>query len=736
MLRKMSFRKRYLLSFLLILIPVVLFLSVIGYIYNNNNIHYTNNTTLEKFTYATENISNILAQMDACALSAEKLETNLVRGQNGRVSVRNDSLVVEELERAENQFVPQISALYYLRGDENIYTSEGKVRYSFFETGIQGRYDLNRSRLFSRMMYLKVPLLMPVMDGKGESVALSYIYPLSSDGLNWDAVLLFFLTDDVMQNEFVRYLGSIPGDLHVFNTAYMSLITCLSEDEPLLDFETVSRQNGVGVQTMGDLITVSVKNPVYGLNFTLVSRSSVFYGELEEGNYRIRVLAAITLGTLLILFAYLTFFNYKPIRGLMNDITGKNQLQGVEGNELEFIRDYYTQSVENLEMQLAQLTPHVTRTFVQKLVRGKITNRAEYDTLSRYAGISFTAHWFCTLYLLMGRDTNMMDDVLQLISHFEQEGVGLIYSELEEENAVCLVVNYNAPGGREQIFVREMGERLLTQLRRQTVSFTRLGIGMPRTDPLEMRESFAEAGVAAQMSREEAICVYTPENDSLSDENGTWQGFDKSLAFRLTEAVHMGDHDSAVTIVEEMLRSMGDDANSVLIFRFYTGNLVNLLLRTAMDEKINVSKKQVQTLLSCQDAGTFKVSADEFIGTLCDEVGKKQVREQSEISERVMNWILTHYKDWDLSIQTVADGAGIRKTQVTAILRDNLGLNLVQYVSYLRMQEFKRLLTETDRPINELVIEIGYSDVSNFLRKFKVTEGVTPGQYRNTHKEK
>ena len=33
--------------------------------------------------------------------------------------------------------------------------------------------------------------------------------------------------------------------------------------------------------------------------------------------------------------------------------------------------------------------------------------------------------------------------------------------------------------------------------------------------------------------------------------------------------------------------------------------------------------------------------------------------------------------------------------------------------------------------IKEIVAEIGYIDVANFVRKFKGYEGVTPGQYRD-----
>ena len=52
------------------------------------------------------------------------------------------------------------------------------------------------------------------------------------------------------------------------------------------------------------------------------------------------------------------------------------------------------------------------------------------------------------------------------------------------------------------------------------------------------------------------------------------------------------------------------------------------------------------------------------------------------------------------------------------------------------MDQFKELLVSTNRPIKELVAEVGYFDVSNFTRKFRIEHGMTPGQYRKKHQIK
>ena len=85
-----------------------------------------------------------------------------------------------------------------------------------------------------------------------------------------------------------------------------------------------------------------------------------------------------------------------------------------------------------------------------------------------------------------------------------------------------------------------------------------------------------------------------------------------------------------------------------------------------------------------------------------------------------------------MSIQLAADELSLRKSQIASILKEDVGQNFVQYISYLLMNEFKRMLVETDMTIQEIVAAIGYSDVSNFLRKFKSIEGITAGQDRKS----
>ena len=61
-------------------------------------------------------------------------------------------------------------------------------------------------------------------------------------------------------------------------------------------------------------------------------------------------------------------------------------------------------------------------------------------------------------------------------------------------------------------------------------------------------------------------------------------------------------------------------------------------------------------------------------------------------------------------------------------------MGISEYVANKRLEKSMYLLTKTDLSLQEIVAQIGNSDISGFVRFFKQKTGLTPGQYRKNHK--
>ena len=52
----------------------------------------------------------------------------------------------------------------------------------------------------------------------------------------------------------------------------------------------------------------------------------------------------------------------------------------------------------------------------------------------------------------------------------------------------------------------------------------------------------------------------------------------------------------------------------------------------------------------------------------------------------------------------------------------------------LRIEAAKKLLVETDVPLNDIVLRVGYYSASSFIKRFREAEKMTPMAYREAHK--
>ncbi len=76
--------------------------------------------------------------------------------------------------------------------------------------------------------------------------------------------------------------------------------------------------------------------------------------------------------------------------------------------------------------------------------------------------------------------------------------------------------------------------------------------------------------------------------------------------------------------------------------------------------------------------------------------------------------------------QALAKHACLSVTQFKKIFKDSTGLTCQQYLTKLRMEKAKALITHTDTPISIVSELCGYQGQSAFCRKFKQYYSVTP----------
>ena len=83
-----------------------------------------------------------------------------------------------------------------------------------------------------------------------------------------------------------------------------------------------------------------------------------------------------------------------------------------------------------------------------------------------------------------------------------------------------------------------------------------------------------------------------------------------------------------------------------------------------------------------------------------------------------------------LSVDDLANAAGLSRSQLARRMRAVFGVSAMQYVQRVRLKEALTLLLQTDVSVGRIATRCGYYDQSSFTRHFKRWFGTTPGQLR------
>jgi len=93
-------------------------------------------------------------------------------------------------------------------------------------------------------------------------------------------------------------------------------------------------------------------------------------------------------------------------------------------------------------------------------------------------------------------------------------------------------------------------------------------------------------------------------------------------------------------------------------------------------------------------------------------------------------YIEENFANPDLSLKHLSDRFQISGKYASYLFKTEFDMKFVDFVTELRMKEAERLLVETDCPLQDIALQVGYANAITFGRVFKRISGITPGDYR------
>lgn len=110
-----------------------------------------------------------------------------------------------------------------------------------------------------------------------------------------------------------------------------------------------------------------------------------------------------------------------------------------------------------------------------------------------------------------------------------------------------------------------------------------------------------------------------------------------------------------------------------------------------------------------------------------EEEGRKNL---SRVVLCAKKYLEGKYSDGELSVKDIANACAVNSSYLSRVFKAEMGINLIDYLTKIRLQKALYYLGHTDMMIYEVAEKVGYKSQHYFCVAFKKVLGISPTEYR------
>jgi len=143
--------------------------------------------------------------------------------------------------------------------------------------------------------------------------------------------------------------------------------------------------------------------------------------------------------------------------------------------------------------------------------------------------------------------------------------------------------------------------------------------------------------------------------------------------------------------------------------------------------KVNNQLLTIIPTLSNMDDLCYKLqeAIDAFTDCMFEHVPSKN----TELIKKAIHYISKHFAN-PITLDDVADLVHLNPAYFSSVFKQSTGSSFKEYLNMVRIEEGKRLLSNTDYSLIDIAIATGFENQSYFTKVFKKYTGLTPKQFR------
>jgi len=400
------------------------------------------------------------------------------------------------------------------------------------------------------------------------------------------------------------------------------------------------------------------------------------------------------------------------------------------GSELDQIITWVDNIIIQKEMIEAKYNSNnklVKNQLLEMLLKGEISNISNLKGWGDDSELELVKGWFSVFAMKPYEDKCRMyyEWDVDILNSVLSKYPNLNTLELSDENVFVLIIC--ADSAKK---VEEFELEIISVIQNIYPNhFVKIGIGKRYGQISYLNNSFFEAQIALDniINKNNQLLRY--EDIIFQKEGVAYWNLNEEQA-KFIQCVKYGNLEGAKSNLDIMLDTIATRETSYLYRNLAYIDIINMLIKVCKNNDIFIDQETISELSNISNFDQIQVKLEAVLEKSFANIKNEKEEQTNQILQNIIQYINNNFCNSDISLESVADYFNVAPHFLSRFIKEKLNISFTDYLVQLRMDEFKRLMLETDKPIKELITAVGYIDTSSFVRKFKKKEGITPGAYR------
>lgn len=431
-------------------------------------------------------------------------------------------------------------------------------------------------------------------------------------------------------------------------------------------------------------------------------------------------------------FAFSTFQPEKP---------GKDGFEFIT-RQIHKVLDTNARLENNLQSQIEQLKV----LFMLKLFRGDLGAK---EIEHRLYSLGYDRHWTTLSLVTIQIDTlegtrydnRDMDLLLFAMNNMMEEIVPphrrLTPIVIDQTQATAVACNSETEEGvQEELY--PLAQNIQQTISRYLHLSVSVGISLPYRDAVHTQHAYQESleALKNRIRLGDRTIIFFRDLPLARSPLHTF--FPSKVQGELSDAIKLADRDKAVHLLQAFFRELSKKQLGPKEYEIWTARLLIDFVQLThtlgipylpfMDNQ-SIFEQLFKWRSPREIQDWLRYSVIEPIIVAVEERTQTQYK---KISEQIIQIIHEDF-DKDISLEWIAGKLHYNANYISSVFRKETGISFSEYLAMHRHSKALKYLLDTDMSIKDISNKLQYNNSQNFIRSFRKTEGMTPGQYRELH---